>query len=265
MSVVSLDSRRTSSAASLTATHQIVILDSLYDNIHDDQALQLFAKAARLKIQGYQGNYTFPVLPVDQTDFIATHILLCEKSATGLEPIMGYKIVTFDQCQRFKQEFPAFHVIGSQTSLPDHFTAIAAEVGQAQEGRERLGYIGSWTVRPNLDDKRTMARHCRDVSTATLVLMCRELGLTRGLTFAVRRFKVEKYHESMGLKPLEHEGKALEPFPYEAFFGELCSVSLLDTKAFSEEAKSMAVRYQDLWKERLVLRSDPAAVKKAAA
>lgn len=242
---------------------QVVILNCLYDNILNDHALSFFSKAVRLKILGYQERYESPVLPVDAGDFIGTHILLCQKSETGPIPIMGYKVLTLEQCERFHMEFPALHVVGGP-QRPEHFASIEEYVRNAHTSKTSLAYVGSWTVKPGVMRTPGLARLCRGIGVCALVKHFEEAGIRKGITFAATRFGVEKFHAEMGFQRMAHAGKDLPTFKCEPFAGEVCQASVIDPDRFSDVARAYATEYERVWNDRMVIVPDSRSQKPAA-
>lgn len=230
----------------------IVVLKRAYDSIQDDATLRLLGKIARLKIQSYRREYPYGILPVDSVDYAGDHLLLCEKTSDGFEPLMGFKVVTHSACKLFHLEFPAFHILDGE-ELHQHRLALAELLDQARRQRQEVAYIGSWTFRPDLKADPKMVQFCYDLTVAMLVHYFQDAGIPFGITFASLRFKVDRFHRFMGLEEFGYKGQPLPKFNSKAFFEEPSSASLLRTASFSAEAIRLSQLHAFMWKNRVVI------------
>lgn len=244
---------------------KIVVLDCPYDTVNDPLTRELLGKIAQFKINSYLDDWSYGVLPLDAGDFIGVHLLLCQDSGSGLEIVAGFKMLTHDRCREFGLEFPAFHALNGTQGTQPHHHAIERVVSAADRRGQSVGYLCSWAVRPDAKKSRTLARFCRDITTALIVKGCESQNVPYAIAYGVQRLRVDRYHESLGFKPLTLDGKSLPVFTSRSYMGEALTTALVDASSFSEEARQIAAEYQDLWDARIEIRAERAAAAKKAA
>jgi len=229
---------------------RVVILDCPYDTMDHPLVQDLFPKVLALKIQGYRSEHPYGVMPVDSGDFVGCHVLLCEESDAGLNPIMGFKSITEDRCRTFQLEFPAYHLL-DHTRLFQHRKAITECLENAKKEKARVGYNGSWTMSPDARAHRDFARIVKDMSISFLALYYQTYHIKYVVAAAVVRFKVDHLKRFIGFKQIELRGKALKNFDSPAFFGE--ELALMFLNEFSVKINQLAENFKDLWANRLVI------------
>ncbi|MGZ5279528.1 MAG: hypothetical protein ACXWC9_06280, partial [Pseudobdellovibrionaceae bacterium] len=98
---------------------RFVVLKSpfqIWTQLENDTFKDLFHDMVRLKLQGYGLEYPRGVLPVDTSDFIATHLLVCKEEGSRLRPIMGFKTTSFADCEHHQIAFPALGLVQAAES-----------------------------------------------------------------------------------------------------------------------------------------------------
>lgn len=248
----------------LSDKYQLVILDCAYNTIHQDQTIDLLGKIARFKITCYRAAYAYGILPFDALDVVGTHFLLCEKTANGLEPVVGLKYVSHTQCRKFNLRFPIFGFFDApDTDL--HKQAMQEMLAHADSQGESLGYFGSWTMLPSVRENPALAKACKELTEASAVFYQRYFGFSTAITIAMRKFRVEAVHKFVGMVPLSLAGKELGIFRAQVMLGDRCSISVLHAQNLSKEVKALADTYNDLWKNRLEIKGPEELPEKKAA
>lgn len=255
---------RSDRLAQIRGQLQIVVVDCAYDSINASDTREWLGKIAQFKINAYLDDWSDGVLPLDAGDFVGIHLLLCQQTESDLEIIAGLKLMTHDRCRRFGLVFSAFHALEGVPGTEPHREAILQLIQEADRQQTSVGYLSSWAVRPDAKRSRELARFCRDVTTAMIVQGCREFNVPHSIAFGVQRLKVERYHESLGFKPLTSGGQPLPVFTSRSYMNEALTTALADSTAFSAEAEAITEEYRDLWNARLDVGLLPAADKKAA-
>lgn len=229
-----------------------VVIERAYDTIQDPHTQRLLGQIAALKIGAYRRIFPYGVLPVDTTDFTSTHILLCEETPEGLDPLLGVKVVTNRDCHAFGIPFPAYHYVEG-SHLVQHKAAIEAFMAGAERKNQTVGYVGAWTYRADLKSERLLVSHFHNITAVFLLRYFQEKQIETGLAFAVMRFKVEEFHEYMGWPSFSSNGIALPAFNSPGFFNEPMRTSHIDINQFSKAIEPVAGPYEALWSKRMVI------------
>jgi hypothetical protein len=241
---------------------QIVVIDSFYDTVNQNDALFWLGKLFRFKVNSYRKSYPYGILPFSESDLIGTHWMLCERTKEGLEPLAAFKSIDSKRTEQFHIEFPAFGIV-NQSNLISHYKAIATEMEKCHSKGHGLGYLGSWTVRPEIKNRR-LSILCRKVCVAMFCQWVKYFNIQTAITFASLRFHVEKTHQYLGMTRLKaNDGSELADFLARPFFDEPACVSVLYSQNQSAESKQDALDYLDLWENRIVISSpqSPVAIK----
>ncbi|MBC7693694.1 MAG: hypothetical protein H7222_18150 [Methylotenera sp.] len=230
---------------------RFVILDCPYLLSQDSQARDLFSRMVRLKYEGYSAHYGTGSLPLDTTDFIGTHHLICEEREGELHPVLGYKTVSLERCQLFNNPFPALSL--AITSKATSHAAKVTEIILASEAKNRgLFYGGGWTMAPHAQADRESAKDLKDRMAAMLTTYHLREAQGEELCLGVLRFKTERYFSKIGYEPLrDAEGEILPTFHLRSLLGE--EVQMLHCRNFSLEARQLAKNHEILWNQRLQL------------
>lgn len=248
---------------SISKRLRLVIFECPYDTIENPIAQSLLGKIARMKITGYKAEYPYGATPVDTGDFVGTHLLLCEELRGGdIEPIMGFKSLSYRRCQIHELEFPAFHLFPKEDH-EKHRRAVESLLDEAERNGEETCYNGSWTVRQDLRSDRTLIQLCYDVTLLLLVRYYTDYRIQNVLAGATVRFKVHRFKEFMGWEYVESDGNRLATFPCKPFFNE--EVALMRLRKFSPEAHALAERYRFFWEQRLTVSAVAEEASKKAA
>ncbi|MGK5085055.1 hypothetical protein WDW37_17335 [Bdellovibrionota bacterium FG-1] len=229
---------------------RVVVLDCPYDTIQNEQTQGLFAKLAALKIAGYQAEYPYGALPLDTTDFIAVHLLLCEERSGNLLPLMGFKSVTAKRCAIHNIPFPAHGVLRGN-DLPEYEKALDEIISTSRSKGQEIAYNSSLTVHPDARHDKQLRQLCTDMTVALFVKYYQEYKIPNVIAAATLRFKVQVVKEFAGFEYLSLNGSPLPPFDCKPFFGE--KVALMHLRQFRDEAKFWANRYSCLWDNRLTI------------
>jgi len=234
----------------MTNDYQIVVVDSFYDLMGDSEVRHLFGKLAELRVGGYLMGYPYGVLPFSGLDLPAIQLLVCRRTPDGLEPVSGFKAVTLARCREFQADFPALDVV-SGVGNERHLQAIVELIADADRKNASLCYIGSWTIHPDLRGNAEAAKFFRDTTTLFIVKLLKEYGFDRLVTFAALKFKVEKYHQWVGMKPLRLRDKILPDFAIRFLFGDLGRGAVVRSGDLTPEALEVAGRLELMWRNRI--------------
>lgn len=236
----------------LPSQFQVVVADCFYDKLDTPSNQEFFGKIFNFKIKSYLKEYPFGILPVGAHDVVGTHLLLCEKLQNELVPIVGFKGITYDRCKKFNLPFPALDALSSDPNASTQLATTQIFIMDVLKKNQNLGYIGSWTIDPSVRNNPERSKFAKDITTAFVSLWCEHWKVDQLLTFAATRFKVEAYHQYLGLEPLKDSlGNSLAPVKIKFAFDEPTTLSIIGSSGISQKARLMAKRYLDLWENRI--------------
>lgn len=237
------------SAQEMIPRLRVVVLDSPYDTWGSHPDLEsVFAKMIGLKLRGYGKEYPYGVMAVDTTDFIATHLLVCEETPQGLFPLTGFKSVTARKCADHGLVFPGLTLVQNAHAQP-HEKALEVLMKTCTKKKMDIAYTGSWTIDPALRGQKEKVSILRELFVMLYVCHHEESGHPMIVTGGTLRFKVERLHEWMGHQRLTHAGRDLPPIQVAHLAGE--NVVLNIVQKFSPEARELSFKWREKWIDRL--------------
>ncbi|MGZ3770221.1 MAG: hypothetical protein ACXVCP_11380 [Bdellovibrio sp.] len=240
---------------------QLVIVECPYE-IWDNPLVQtIFLKMVALKRQGYGNNYDKNVLPVDTSDFIGTHVLLCIKDIDGTwKPIMGYKSISLKKCQEYNLTFPGLNLVYS-AKMPQHIQAVENIVRRCIDQQQGLAYCGSWTI--DVEFKKNYYQNHKDLTDATTVFyfaLKNQQNINEIVLGGTLRFHTEKIFSNWGCKPISLNEQELPPIKVAHLAEE--AVIVMHTSADSPVSTiATEKKWHKIWKDRIHLRPQNTADK----
>ncbi len=245
---------------------RVIVLRCPYDNFYNPMVRDLFPKIAQLKIKGYQKEYPYGVLPFDASDFIATHILLCEDLKTGLKPIMGFKSVTLERCDLHKINFPIFGMLKSNDKTDIHEESVLKLVQTYRERgiAHRLAYNGSFTIDPDFRASEKVKKEIWGIATTLVVKYYEEYFIDHVIAVCATTFKVDRYKRYLGWINL-NDAFGNELPSYKCYALSEAPLKVMHVTEVSEAAKSDALKYIDLWNKRITIEENMGKVLENAA
>jgi len=235
---------------------RFVVLKSpfqIWTQFENDSFKDLFHDMVRLKLHGYGLEYPRGVLPVDTSDLIATHLLVCKEEGSRLRPIMGFKTTALADCDHHQIAFPALGLVQAAESAL-HVQAIKNIITRCQHEKKTLSYTGSWTIEPALRKNRPLTKELIQLFRASYVFHHQDQNVDEVITGGTIRFKADVLLGEMGHDPLCLETQTLAPIRVKHLFGE--PVAVLHLKSFSESAKMQAAPYRTYWDERIEISAE---------
>jgi hypothetical protein len=234
---------------------RVVVIDAAYDNLDDPLMQRLLGKILAMKVAGYRAQYRYGVLPIDTGDYIGVHLLLCEETPEGLDPIMGLKSVSAHRCDWHLAAFPALQLAHPER-LPQHHQAVQRKIAEIRAKGERYAYSCSWTMHPLVREDRELSILCKNVNMMFFLRYYTEYDIPHIFAGATLRFKVEAWKEYLGFEAMSLDGKVLPDFNCSGFYGE--PVRLMYLQKFTDECRFFLKQYDALWAERLTIGDTPA-------
>ncbi len=226
--------------------YKLVVVDYPISLMHDPVVASLMGKVFHIKYETYGQVHAPGVIPVDKADFYATHLILCQESATGLTPIFAYRSVSWERCLEHRQEFPALSVVQQDGNevLTQEMKLI---MDQYQDCPRAISWDSAWAQDPNVRVGKTAEQkeQLREITMAIGCLHHQAMDIPHMVTLGTLKVKTDVFFHLMGLRPLVPQQK----FAYSAQFGS--EVEVYHGVGFSEQAMACAQKYQALWDQRI--------------
>lgn len=235
-------------------THcQIVQIENPFQLWDDPLVRNLFEKTSTLKFKGYGPKFPHGVLPVDGSDWIADHFLVCRRDRGDLEPIMGFRRVTLARCREYFQGFAPMHIC-HESGCAQHIQEMEKLVHRFDGHPERLSYTGSFTIMPDLRADRMLIQELVDLMVVLHYLFHEEEAKGHAIiTAAAPRFRLDALLNMYGfiplLEPSPENNWGTVPAPHAA--GE--RVRCMHCRDFSPLLKELAKGYRTMWTNRTIL------------
>ena len=223
---------------------RFVTLDCPLERWQDPDVRAAFAEMVRLKMLGFGAQHAAGIMPVDTSDFIASHVLTCVEASDGLHIISAFRSISTERCRAFNLTFSA-ESLAIAADAREHAAAVREFVGQDS----RVGYLGSWTIHPSARDNAALRTALRDDFALGAILAHEEAGIPKMVVGATLRFKVDRLLSPVGFRPLSLRGTALPPIAVRHLQGEPVLMMCRDEAAAPPEAEAMRAR----WKARVAL------------
>lgn len=245
--------------------YKFVLLRSPYELMEHELVQKLYPQVIKLKTTGYRQEYDHHVLPFDSSDFIASHLLMCEKTANGLVPVLGLKSVTLKKCDDHRIGFPMLGMMeGLQPTIQHRETILKMmEQYRASGTSEKLAYNGSFTILPQLREDKVLMKHLWDVTFSLITNYYIDYGIPHVIAVCATKFNVHKKKEKLGWNYIQSGEGTLEEYNCKALFGaSLVPMELFNVK---EKSKESSEKFKDMWDDRLILDAETLFPAKKAA
>lgn len=231
------------------------MIRSPHEVIEDPLATDIYPKLIAFKRIGYQKEYGEFVLPFDSSDFIASHVLLCEKQKTGdLIPVLGFKSVTLRRCDDFRIPFPMLGMLESKDNVnQESKDAVLKLMNHYRQNSlsEKFAYNGSFTIIPRLREDKVLMKHLWDITFSLITNYYIESGIDHVVAVCAMRFNVHKKKEELGWNTINGLNGPLSPYLCRSLFDtQFLPMELVGVKEKSEVPSS---KFKDLWENKIVI------------
>lgn len=231
---------------------RLVVIEGPYLAWEQSQIPQLFHQMVLLKKKGYEECYTRSVLPVDTTDFVATHIMLCVQQPNGnLKPVMGFKTISLQKCDEYNLAFPAL-ALTNQAHAKTHSHVIDRMMQSSRKSQNELAYLGSWTVDHDFKNKNNLQKALREIFMATYCFYFTEQKISHVIIGGTLRFGTEKLFAQLGHVPIALNRQQLPPICVAHLAGE--PVLVMHADHIPDPLRFAANSWQLLWQDRLLIK-----------
>jgi hypothetical protein len=191
---------------------KLVTLNNFYANLQNPKAFELFVGMMQMRASGYGRFYSPHFLPLDRSDFIASHYLFCAAEGNELIPQAGFKEVSLDLCDTYGVSFPILGWL-RRTGVSEHRRAIENMIDEYRHSGRPLVYGGHVAIRKNARP-RTLPRLLRELIAALVYINWKEQGSFAEITVSVLRTQTYIWFGELGFKPLHWAGRPLTVIPH---------------------------------------------------
>lgn len=234
--------------------YRIVTLTYPYEMLSDKAVGAFFNQILNLKLRGYQAEYPDGVLPIDTTDFIALHHIVCLELKNELRPIMGFKTTPFSRSLRHQVAFPALS-LAQQANAPEHYQALQKIIDRCQLEKKELAYASSWTIDPQFRKDQTSAQDLRGLFQALYTFGHKDYQIDEMLLGGTLRFKTDVMFKKMGHNPIVNQAEHdLPAIKVKHLFNE--AVIIMHAQNFTPYALQACENFQSLWDNRIEISSE---------
>lgn len=240
---------------------KLVLLNYPKQAWDDLQVQEMFCKMVALKFRGYAGKYQGDAIPVDSTDFVANHQLICKQASNGeLIPIAGCKTLTYEVCQNHNLKFPLLGLL-ENTQFDQQRRAIKAVLDAKPQSS--VAYHSGWTIDPDIRRDRNLVTQIKDCLMGVFPHYLNEQGITDLIAIGVLKVRSDKDFGAWGYETLKLDGKPVDIVRCPAFFLEPALPIHLQT--LTSAALEMASKWRSAWHSRIIIGNGNELVQKKVA
>lgn len=215
-------------------------------NFQDSFQNSLFSKMLSLKYHGYSNRHNKNTLPIDTTDFIGTHLIVCENEGDELIPLMAYKSTTVETCEKYNLKFPFLGLLensGNKVCLNETHDLI----NKLKKNNSSLSYDTSWTMSQKLEGLREKRDYLKEILQMLLVKHHTDYNIPNWVTFGICKMKTDLLFKSMGGIEISQEPLIKHP----GLNGQDAVAILLPSNNYQFEALRMSKKHELLWKNKI--------------
>jgi hypothetical protein len=238
---------------------QVIVLEKPYETLNDDFGRQMFAGVMALKIRGYLAIHNEGAMPVDTTDFIATHLIVTRKNDPINNVLMAYKSTSYLDCEKFKLAFP-FTQLLKNAGHPNCSLEMDRILAECAAKKEDLSYDTGWTICPSVREDKELQGVLKEMLTMFVVNHHKDYNIPHWVTLGILKVKTDQYFLKMGLDEISDQPILSHPL-----------LHLTDARAviakdniYSLFTHSTAKKYKSMWDDRITIESSKKNQKIAA-
>ncbi len=232
---------------------KLVQLEAPYDSWNQPSTQVLFCKMVGLKLESYLTRYSYGILPFDGSDFVATHLLICEESPNGeLTPLTSYKSITLERCEAHNLVFPCLSIL--QASQAERHTQVITDLlKRYQKNPSEISYDSGFTIHPSARIDRAFCSELKDLLMGFVTLHAIDKGIRCLVGMGMTHVKADQYFLSWGYEPFEDGQGPLPLVKVKSHFWK--ESQLFRAEKFTEFAMMHAKLVEPFWERRLVISS----------
>lgn len=237
----------------ITEKYRFVLLRAPYELMDFEMVRKIFPALVQLKTTGYRQEYQKNVLPFDSSDFVASHLLLCEKNGRDFIPVLGFKSVTLKRCDDHRINFPMLSMLERLETDDSNKEDILKILNSYRERgiEHKIAYNGSFTILPHLREDKLLMKYLWEVSFSLLANYYLDYSIDHVMAVCATKFKVNKKKEEYGWNYIQSAGQTLEEYKCRALFGAPLVPMELFTSA--QKCHESSRRFKEMWNARITL------------
>lgn len=237
---------------------RIVQMENPIESWHDSVVRSLFEKTITLKLEGFALKFPHGVLPVDESDWIADHFLICRHDHGDLKPVMGFRRVTLARCREYFQKFAPV-LLCHESGCAQHIREMDKLIDRFEGQPDKVSYTGSFTVIPELQADSTLTLEFLHLMLVLHYLFHEDQPEGYEIIAAAApRFRHDVLLSTCGFTPLVEASTENNDgmIPVQHVAGERLRVLHARAVDFNLNLKRLAEPYRELWTNRVVLGRD---------
>ena len=225
---------------------KVILLNTPYDGLSDPAIWALLSGLLSFRLRGYRAHFPGGVLPFDNTDYCATHALICEPTEEGYILRGKMKLVTLAACQRHGIEFPILPL--ARTASGPGLLEQVEEIIHHCPSPEQIGYFSNWVVDPDLRQDRRWLELFRKMAWAFVVHLMDLHKLESATMCGLTSLNMPLFYRRMGARPLA-EGSLVR---FDNLGGE--EAEMLMMTEIPPKTRLIAEEMAPIWTERITLK-----------
>jgi hypothetical protein len=226
----------------------IVVLESPYLNLSLKEARDTFSNMIDIKIKGYLAIHGEGAMPVDTTDFIATHLIVADKNNPFENIHMSYKSISYKTCEKYNVPFP-FMTLLQNNAHPECVKEMQQILMDCKNKNEDLSYDTGWTINPAVRENKMLQTALKEITTAFAINHHADYDIAHWVTLGICKVKTDQHFLHMGLKEISKHSVFQHPYLHQT---DSRAVISQDGK-YSDYVYETAKKYQSLWDERITI------------
>ncbi|MBC7711796.1 MAG: hypothetical protein H7177_00555 [Rhizobacter sp.] len=226
----------------------IVVLESPYDSLILKDARKIFSNMINTKLRGYKSYHEDGVMPVDTTDFIATHLIIANKNNPFEEIYMSYKSCSYQTCEKYNIPFP-FMAILKNYAHKDCYEKMSQTMEECRFKNEDLSYDTGWTINPDIKGDKELQIILKEMVTTFVTNHHPQYNVPHWVTLGICKVKTDQMFLKMGLDEISSNAVFQHPFLHKTAARAVISMYNQYTDYVFDTAK----KYQSLWDNRITI------------
>lgn len=209
--------------------YQLVVIDRPIENWNNPVVKELFPKIIDLKKRCFHSFFEKSYVIADTFDFLGTHVVICQKTQQGLEPLLTFKVVTDEAASFYHQSSPILDCSSDSTfhqSILEKW--LTSKMGASS-------YVSSFAVDPTLGPKTKYELIKMSFEASSLINS--SWGIRQSVCVASTQTKANSLYRKAGYKALlDDSGNELSCFFVPSFNVE-AELMVIDNETQEEIAK----------------------------
>ena len=226
----------------------IVVLENPYKNLSILEARTVFSNILDVKLRGYVAIYDEGVMPIDTTDFIATHLMIADKNNPFEKIYLTYKSISYKTCEKYNVPFP-FMAILKNNAHPSCYNEMERILNECKHKDQDLSYEAGWTIDPLVRENKKLQNELKEVMTMFAINHHAEYNIPHWVTLGICKVKTDQFFIQMGLKEISAHSVLSHPYLHQTDARAIIS----QNGQYNDHVYEIAKKYQNLWENRITI------------